>query len=324
MKAAGVVLGSVGIAVFLSGCSVPVVEHDLSSGGPPPGQHSILEHRVRATSLTRVDLVEIDGRAVDAKRTRFADYQFKLTPGTHRIRVRGEEGWPVHPEVVEFEAGAGRRYRPGFERVNHKETDGKVTTLYFNFVSPVILEDRDGNPVKVAAAASAPFKTEVDARKNALLYEDTTLPPERTARVYCQREGLAVYIAGISGRAGETRVEYQRSWFDLSQYYHRLPGSWPDLRQLRLLPGEYRFELTGLDELEEERLRPPADFRVASLTFKAQAGHTYRINAKRIEETSALAPPRGDSVVAFMQFQGARVRSQFELEDVTGTGFANE
>jgi hypothetical protein len=279
MKAAGLVLRSVAIAACLSGCSLIVVEHDLVPAGSPVGQPAILEYKLTGTSLSRVSLVEVDGRHVDTKSPRATRYLFKLASGRHRVRFRGEEGFPVHPEVVEFEAEAGKRYVPGFERINHKETDGSATALYFNFVSPKIVDER---AVKVAAAASAPFTTGLDAQKNVLLYEETTLPKEQTARVYCKPEGLlkvpGFSIARIAGRSGETRVEYERTWFDLSQYYHMLPGSWSDPWQLRLLPGEYRFDLTMAGLLEEAQSGVPVRGPIKSITLNAEAGHTYRIN----------------------------------------------
>lgn len=317
MKASRIALGSAAIAVCLSGCSVPVVEHDLSSAGPPLVQPSILEYRVTATSLSGVDLVEIDGRNVDAKRTMLAEHRFKLAPGTHRVRFRGLAGFSVHPEVVEFEAGPGKRYVPGFERVNHKETDGSVTTLYFNFVSPMILDER---AVKVAAAASAPFKTGHDARKNVLLYEESTLPNERTALIYCPPGDLlkapGVFIHRISGRAGETRVEYERTWFDLSQYYHLLPGSWSDPRQLRVLPGEYRFELTMTGH--EDAQSVPVPGAVKSLTLNAEAGHTYRINANI--ETKTLFANEGTGRTRMTIIH----RWNPVFEDVTEKGLVDE
>jgi hypothetical protein len=322
MKGAGVVLGSVAIAACVSGCSLTVVEHDLSSGGPSLGQPAILEYKITPSTLSRVDLVEVDGHPVDEKRANVRGFGvrsvFKLAPGTHRVRFRGEEGSQVHPDVVEFEAGAGKRYRLEFERFNNKETDGQVTTLYFNFVSPVVLEERDGRPVKVAAGASAPFKTGFDAQKNVLLYEETTLPKERTARVYCCGVGWA-FIARISGRAGETRVEYRRTWFDLSQYYHFLPGSWPELWQLRLLAGEYRFGLTMTSQIDEERSRLGVQgglvSGLVSLSLNAEAGHTYRINANA---TSERLSAYNESI------QRDLVRWNPVFEDVTGKGFVDE
>jgi hypothetical protein len=325
MKAAGVVLGSVAIAVCMSGCSLTVVEHDLSSGGPSLGQPAILEYKITPSTLSRVDLVEVDGHPVDEKRANVRGFGvrsvFKLAPGTHRVRFRGEEGSQVHPDVVEFEAGAGKRYRLEFERFNNKETDGQVTTLYFNFVSPVVLEERDGRPVKVAAGASAPFKTGFDAQKNVLLYEETTLPKERTARVNCWvgGRGVLIFIAGISGRAGETRVEYRRTWFDLSQYYHFLPGSWPEVWQLRLLPGEYRFGLTMTGQLEEAQSGVPVPGVVKSLTLNAEAGHTYRINAN----ISSVETQFGKDVVGRTQMTTS-FRWDPVFEDVTGKGLVDE
>ncbi len=320
MKAAGDVLVSVTIAICLSGCSVTVVEHNLVPAGSPLGQPAILEYKVTASTLSRVDLVEVDGRPVDAKKTNATRYLFKLAPGTHRVRFQGEEGFPVHPEEVEFEAGAGKRYVPGFERVNHRETDGSVTTLYFNFVSPQILDER---AVKVAAAASAPFTTGLDAQKNVLLYDETTLAKERTARVYCQLEGLlkvpSFFIARISGRAGETRVEYERTWFDLSQYYHLLPGSWSDPWQLRLLPGEYRFELTMAGLLEEAQSGVPVRGAVKSLTVNAEAGHTYRINSN-IETVNTQFDK--DAIGRLRMTNTLRWNPVFE--DVTGKGFVDQ
>src|SRR5450759_1845340 len=98
MKAAGVVLRSVAIAACLSGCSLIVVEHDLVPAGSPAGQPAILEYKLTGTSLSRVSLVEVDGRHVDTKSPRATRYLFKLAPGRHRVRFRGEEGFPVHPE----------------------------------------------------------------------------------------------------------------------------------------------------------------------------------------------------------------------------------
>ena len=113
------------IVICVSGCSPPVVEHDLSSGGPSLGQPATLEYNITATMLSGVDLVEVDGRQVDANRTIRMQHLFKLAPGTHRIRFRGDEGWSVRPEVVEFEAKPGKRYVPGFERVNFRSTEGR-------------------------------------------------------------------------------------------------------------------------------------------------------------------------------------------------------
>jgi hypothetical protein len=287
MKAVRIIIGSAAIAFCMSGCSVAVVEHDLSSGGPSLGQPAILEYKISGTTLSGVELIEIDGHPVAERRANVgggAQIVFKLAPGTHRVRFKGDEGFPVHPDVVEFEAGAGKRYRLEFERFNNKETDGQVTTLYFNFVTPVVFGMREGKPYKVAAGAKAPFDTGFDAQKNVLLYEETVLPQERTARVYCPRQLWDIYIVKISGRAGETCVEYQRSWFDLSQYYHALPGSWPDPRKLRLLPGKYVFVLT-LDP--QSHVPGAATARAAAalsqkglLTLNAEAGHTYQIITK--------------------------------------------
>jgi hypothetical protein len=320
MKAAGVVLRSVAIAAGLSGCSLPVVEHNLVPAGSPPGQPVILEYKETATALSRVHLVEVDESPVDTGQRERRQHLFKLAPGRHRVRFRGEEGFPVHPEVVEFEAAAGKRYAPGFERVNHRETDGSATTLYFNFVSPKIVDER---AVKVAAAASAPFTTGLDAQKNVLLYEETTLPKEQTARVYCKPEGLlkvpGFSIARIAGRSGETRVEYERTWFDLSQYYHMLPGSWSDPWQLRLLPGEYRFDLTMAGLLEEAQSGVPVRGPIKSITLNAEAGHTYRINPN-IENVSTTF---GKDVIGRTQMTNT-LRWNPAFEDVTGKRLVDE
>jgi hypothetical protein len=313
MKNTEVVLGGLTIILCLSGCSSRVVEFDLTPGGSSLGQPAVLEYKYTPTTLSGIELVEVDGRRVDTGyKKEFRNNQFKLVPGAHRVRFQGEDGWSVRPEVVEFEAKPGRRYKTGFERVNFRSTDGAATTLYFNFVSPVVFEERDGKPVKVAAGASAPFKTGLDAEKNFLLYEDSTLSKEQTARLYISGRGGRVFIMRISGQAGETRVEFQRSKFDLSQYYGALPGSWPEPWQLRLLPGEYRFDLTVLTVIDEAR--GPVTGAVKALTLNAEAGHTYRLNGnlKNSITTSSTA------VTLFLESWNP------VFEDVTGKGFVDQ
>ena len=327
MKAVGVIIGSVAIAICFSSCTHPVVELDLSSGEPSLGQPAILEWTWTPSNSSPVDLVQVDGRRVDLKKTTEGGFWIrnllKLSPGKHRIQFRGvAESIALHPEAVEFEAEAGKRYRVEIERdVNFKETDGKVATLYFNFASPVVFEVRYGTPVRITTGAPVPFKPLLDAEKNSLFYEEATLPKGRTARVYLPRRG-SVYFTKISGPAGDARVEYRepRPASELEVFSNVVPP----VEQCRLLPGEYRFGLVYRETLINYSVRGSSlvasgsEVRstVVSLTLNAEAGHTYRINAN-VQRGESFAGTAGTN-----QFWWGRWNPVFE--DVTGKKIIDE
>jgi hypothetical protein len=303
MKLAGVVLGGFGIAICLSGCTLPVVEHDLSSGGPSVGQAATLEY----IGSPKIWIVEIDGRPVEMKRATGSGMAirnlFKVAPGEHRILFRGDLGYRLHPEWIAFNAEAGKRYKVVQDYGDHKEADSKGTTLYFNYYSPVVYEERDGKSIPVATGASVPFKPQLDAEKDVLLYEDATIPKERTARVYTPHRGSlmqsqSVYFAEISGRAGKTQVKYQMNKLE--------PFVW----QCRLLPGEYRLALTMTSVVSD------VQSGVISLSLTAEAGHTYRVipNATWGEITKGVLPGT------------AQVQGHWDpvIEDVTGKPLVDE
>ena len=129
-----------------------------------------------------VDLAEIDGHEYETPKKSDFGYPtkpqlFNLAPGTHTVRFRSvRESIASHPDMVEFDAVAGGKYRADFEVVNLKETVGQTTALYFNALSPVILKKQGRKYVKIVAGASAPFGAELDAHKNYLLYEHDTIP----------------------------------------------------------------------------------------------------------------------------------------------------
>lgn len=310
MKGVRGIIGSIAIAICFSNCTPPVVELDLSSGGASLGQSAILEWVSRYDSYP-IDLVQVDARPVQLRKSTEGGLGsrnlLKLSPGKHKVLFQAEKGFPFHPDVVEFDAEAGKQYRVEFEDVNFKETDGKVATFYFNFAAPVVFEVRNGTPVRNAPAAISPFKALLDAEKNFLLYEDPTLLKEKTACVYIPLKGLLKVpdfsIAKISGEAGDTRIEYQE------------PSTRP--WQMRVLPGVYRFGVTmsaGTGAISDKEQRITMARRtVTTIALKAEAGHTYRINGN-IETVDTQF---SRDVIGRTQMTNA-MRWNPAFEDVTG------
>ena len=186
------VVMSTAIGVCISALSLPAVARDSYSDVSAGGQPATLEYSSWAGNI--VDLAEIDGHEYETPKKSDFGYPtkpqlFNLAPGTHTVRFRSvRESIASHPDMVEFDAVAGGKYRADFEVVNLEETVGQTTALYFNALSPVILEKQGRKYVKIVAGASAPFGAELDAHKNYLLYEHDTIPETETARVYCPRQ----------------------------------------------------------------------------------------------------------------------------------------
>jgi hypothetical protein len=276
MKSLRVIIGSVAIALCFSGCSRPLVELDLLSGEAALAPPAVLEWMwVDSLSLfSQINLVKVDERPVDLRKTNDGGFWIrnllKLSPGKHRVYFRGGGGQlALHPDAVEFEAASGKQYRAECEMASFKETDGAASTLYFNFMTPVIFEVRNGTPVKIATGSPVPIKHSIDDGKNLLLYEDSRLPKERTASVYVPRRGLLkdpeFFIASVSSAAGDTRIEYR--------------GANGNQAELRLLPGEYRFAVSLRGPLEMVQMDAAmAAIGIKTITLRAEAGRTYRIN----------------------------------------------
>ncbi len=220
-------------------CAVAAMLFQPLAAQEPPADGAILEYQTSKGGFSQVYL-DIDGQRFDTKRPgkslRPLILEYPISAGTHVIGLQTEGKEPPYPQTIEFKAEAGKRYRVDFECSTHKETSGGVTTLHFNRVGLKISIPQGKKLIPFLSGAAAPFKAQKDLAKNLLLYEDTSLPMQRTARIYCPRKGLpktaSVYFVRISGDAGTTRMEYRRRPWTIDPW------------QLRLLPGTYKFVVT--------------------------------------------------------------------------------
>jgi len=303
MKIACVGPAFMALVIMMPVLALPATAQDAAAAEPAPGPPAVLEYRTESWGST-IRFVEIDGQRHDAMRPsngmgRMVRKKFELAPGRHKVGFVVEPSLALHPQWVEFEAEPGKNYRIELELATHKENDGQTTTLYYNHYVPVVLEARGKKFVRLAAGAAAPFKAQRDPAGHLLLYEDSSLPIEKTARLYCARRGLikgaVVFFARIEGDAGATRVEYRRS---------------SDPWKLRLLPGNYRFHVTlegGAWQIAQ------VQSGIKELTLQAEAGHIYRIN---------LITEGADTQFSKDAIGNTQMRTSFNwypsIEDVTG------
>jgi hypothetical protein len=283
----------------------PLAAQDL------PAEGAILEYQTLKGGFVQVYL-DIDGQRFDTKRPgkslKPLILEYSISTGTHVIGLQTEGEETPYPKSIEFKAEAGKRYRAHFESLTHKETVGGVTTLHFNRVSPAISIPQGKKLVPFVSSLAAPFKPQKDLAKNLLLYEDTSLPMERTARLYCPRKGLpktaSVYFVSISGDAGTNRVEYRRRPWTIDPW------------QLRLLPGTYRFVVTLVGGAWKVAQVVSGE---KEITLQVEAGRTYRLLLKSKADGTQFSK---DAI------GNTRMTTSFSwepyFEDVTGKGYTDQ
>ncbi len=292
-------------------CAVAAMLCPPLAAQDPPADGAILEYMTLKGGYSQVFL-DIDGQRFDTKRPgkspRPLLLEYPISAGTHVIGLQTAGAEPPYPQTIEFEAEAGKRYRVDFEYSTHKETSGEVTTLHFNRVGLKISIPRGKKLVPFVSGAAAPFKAQKDLAKNLLLYEDTSLPMERTARIYCPRSGLiktaSIYFASISGDAGTTRVEYRRQPWTIDPW------------QLRLLPGAYKFVVT-LEGGAWKVAYVVSDEK--ELTLQVEAGRTYRLLVKGESQGTQISTDAiGNKKMT------TRFTWEPYFEDVTGKGYTDQ
>jgi len=287
------------------------------TASPSAGAAS-LEYRV---VWQPIDLVSIDGRAVDGRQGKIGSpirHRYEIGPGTHRLQfaVHSDpvpfDARSLHPDTIEFTAEAGKEYRVDFEYADYKETSGERTTLYYNFLSPVVLEKRSGEGrraklvgIPIAVAYTTPVEPQVDPSRGMLLYEDGALRDEATADIYCprSRKSLAknVFVERISGGSGAAWVEFRR-------------GEQP--QHFRLLPGDYQVDVT-LETGGSSIANVEAGFR--TLRLEAAPGRTYRVHVNLDVGDTTFS----HDVVGTTQMSTA-FRWEAAFEDVTGKALDDE
>jgi len=277
----------------------------------PPADGAILEYQTMKGGFVQVYL-DIDGQRFDTKRPgkspRPLILEYPISAGTHVIGLLTEGKEPPYPQTIEFKAEAGKRYRVDFECTTHKETIDGVTTLHFNRVGLKISTPQGKKLIPFVSGAAAPFKPQKDLAKNLLLYEDTSLLMEQTARLYCPRKGLiktaSVYFVSISGDAGTTRVEYRRRPWTIDPW------------QLRLLPGTYKFVVT-LEGGAWKVAHVVSDEK--EIPLQVEAGRTYRLLVKGESQGTQFSKDAGGNTVMTTSFKWEPY-----FEDVTGKGYTDQ
>lgn len=305
---------------------LPLLALMLLAGAQTPAAGSTSPSAPAASLQYRVvyypiDLVSIDGRAVDGRQGKIGSpihHRYEIEPGTHRLQfaVHSDpvpfDARSLHLDTIEFTAEAGKEYRVDFESAKYKETEGERTTLYYNFLSPVVLEKRSGEGfrakvigIPVAVAYATPVEPQVDPSRGMLLYEDRTLPDDATADIYCprSRKSLAknVFVERISGGSGETWVEFRR-------------GEQP--QRFRLLPGDYQVDVT----LETGGWSiANVEAGVRTLSVKAEPGRTYRVHVNLdVGDTTFSHDAVGNNQMS------TAFRWEAAFEDVTGMALDDE